>query len=167
MLSAGLVVLGLLTEGAAVPAVLLLHLTPAGLHQHPAVAVTLTRLPGSAVAVASPPSLSPSVMAVLTGVSVPGGVPQSHALDVPPQLLLRLAAVPLQDVRSLRLVLVVARLLEVFVHVVPAVEVLLGSALATLPGLVLSRPGSALPLPLTPRSSLRRLRLRLVLRLVV
>ena len=58
----------LLTDGTAVPAVVLLHLTPAGLHQHPAVTVTLTLLPRSA----SPPSLSSSVMSILTGLSVPG-----------------------------------------------------------------------------------------------
>ena len=79
-----LLVTGLLTDGTAVPAVVLLHLTPAGLHHHPAVTVTLTLLPRPA----PPPSLSPPVMPGLAGLSVPGGVPQSEPLDVPPELLL-------------------------------------------------------------------------------
>ena len=72
----------LLTDGTAVPAVVLLHLTPAGLHQHPAVTLSLTLFPGPA------PPLSSPVMSVLTGLSIPGGVPQPEPLDVPPELLL-------------------------------------------------------------------------------
>ena len=58
----------LLTDGTAVPAVVLLHLTPTGLHHHPAMTVTLTLFPGSP----PPPSLSSPVMSGLTGLSVPG-----------------------------------------------------------------------------------------------